>query len=43
MAVFSTGYRCNGKLEPSKSSTSKKIYEKVIITLAMEIVRQKTE
>jgi len=43
MAVFSTGYRCNGKLEPSRSSTSKKTYEKAIITQAMEIARQKTE
>jgi len=43
MAALSTGNRCNGKLEPSKSSTWKKMYEKVTITQAMEIAREKTE
>src|SRR5215475_8773955 len=43
MAVLSTGNRRNGKLEPSKSSTWKKMYEKVTITQAMEIAREKTE
>jgi hypothetical protein len=43
MAAFSTGNRCNGKLEPSRSSTSKKMYDKATITQPMEIARKKTE
>jgi len=43
MAVFSTGYCRNGKVEPSRSSTSKKMYEKAAITQAIEIARQKIE
>ena len=43
MAAFSTGNRCNGKLEPSRSSTSKKMYEKATTTQATEIARKKTE
>jgi hypothetical protein len=43
MALVSTGYRCSGKLDPSRSSTSKKMYESTIITQAMEIARQRTE
>src|SRR5262249_24398432 len=43
MAVLSTGNRRNGKLKRSKSSTWKKMYEKVTITQAMEIALKKTE
>src|SRR5215813_12529564 len=43
MTVFSTGNRCNGRLEPSRSSTSKKMQEKATITQTMEIACKKTE
>jgi len=42
MAVLSRGDR-RGKFEPSRSSTSKKIYEQTIITQTMEMARQRSE
>ena len=43
IALLSIGYCCNGKLEPSRSRTSKKIYEKTIITQTVEMVLRRIE
>jgi len=43
IAIICTGSRRVRKLEPSRSRTSKKTYENVIVTHAMEIARPSNE